>query len=725
MDIFTGKKALCFIALPHHNRILLPIMQALNRRGMEVVFITAAAEGSFEITLNQAGLPYRHALDYANEEVGEQAAAAFRALRPVWQDRVLASEVLQAVPIPIQDKVICSAVENVYCFKRMLEVEKPDLLFALHEINSWGKILGYLSHVYSIPYITFQEGLCYARTSLYRFHTDYSTACIVWGEGDRQVLLAAGCSADKTLALGNIDLWEAREKNTQREAMTATRMALGIDPHKKVILFLMSHANYKPFELARLLNWLRARGDVVAIFKWHPVTGRDIIEMALKNPNGNPFTLSLQDFDTYALLGISEVCVTVGNSTTGIEALVFGKPLIEVRLPDQQYSFADQEVAETALGFEDISHKAEAILTHGLPPERQKKVAQYLAHYFAFQDNRAVERIVEMLAEMLKARADKDNPPLPLADPSTELRTGGERFPCSLILPVDNSPPERLLATLKGIVAHVPSELYEILIVNAAASQQVRELLASLQGDVRVINGEPAWSFAACCNRAAAEARGKYLVFLKPGFVPSPGWLEGLLEVAQEDGRRPTTDNGQQSVVCGPLPVGVVGGRVLNENGLIWHLGVAFDVNQSPFSLYRLLPAEFSGTQKQREFKAVQIPFLVSREQFCRQGGFSLDLVNRFEDIDFCLRIREAGFRVLCAPQSTILRVAASWEPTPQQDQANRFRFYARWTGSLWQDDHRYLKEDGLDYDTLTALYRELASRVAAGAQIALAQMPE
>ena len=31
MNNFSGKKALCFIALPHHNRFLVPIMEALQR----------------------------------------------------------------------------------------------------------------------------------------------------------------------------------------------------------------------------------------------------------------------------------------------------------------------------------------------------------------------------------------------------------------------------------------------------------------------------------------------------------------------------------------------------------------------------------------------------------------------------------------------------------------------------------------------------------------------
>ncbi|NIM04179.1 MAG: hypothetical protein GTN65_00830, partial [Armatimonadetes bacterium] len=91
MGILSGKKVLCFIALPHHNRFLVPIMEALNHEGMEVVYFTAAAEGAFEITLNQANLPYRHVLDYASDAIKERTAKAFRELRQVLQKKILAS----------------------------------------------------------------------------------------------------------------------------------------------------------------------------------------------------------------------------------------------------------------------------------------------------------------------------------------------------------------------------------------------------------------------------------------------------------------------------------------------------------------------------------------------------------------------------------------------------------------------------------------------------------
>ena len=70
-----------------------------------------------------------------------------------------------------------------------------------------------------------------------------------------------------------------------------------------------------------------------------------------------------------------------------------------------------------------------------------------------------------------------------------------------------------------------------------------------------------------------------------------------------------------------------------------------------------------------------------------------------------------------------MVRQSATWRPVAEDEIGNRIRFYSKWTGYLWQDDERYLAEDGLTHDALSALYRELAGRVAYGAKNALANL--
>ncbi|HEY7164347.1 MAG TPA: glycosyltransferase [Candidatus Binatia bacterium] len=691
MNTLAGKKALCFIALPHHNRFLVPIMEALACQGMEIIYFTAAAEGAFEITLNHAGLPYKHLFDYATDATARAVAEGYHELRSVLLTKVLGNRTMQSVPIVIQDKVIRGAVENYHCMNRMLEIEKPALVFALHELNPWGKILGYLSHCHRVPYFTLQEGLYYADLHYYRFHTDYSTACIVWGEECRDVLLRAGCSDDKIYPLGNTHIWNAKQEFTSTDAVLRARAAFNIPANKKIVLFLMSHSNYRAFEAAPFLRWMKERGDVVAVFKWHPVAGQEIVDRAMENLRNEISIINVHDFDTYSLIGASDVCITVGNSTTGLEALVFGKPLVEIRLPDQPYSYSALGVAEQAYGFEDLGPTVDRLLSEGLDQTTAANVEHYLARNFAYRDNATIDRIVDLARESIAAQGSQN----PQFIRPVERIT----IPCSIALPVDNCSREDLLLTLNGIATSSAPELYEVLIVRCTTGGDHDDIFEGLEGDVRIMPGSVEWSYGAACNRAAAQARGKYVVFLKPGMIPQEGWLEGLLEIAEDD-----------------LKIGAVGGQVLNENRLISHVGIAFDVNQSPFPLYRYLPPEFSGAQKTREFRAVEFPFLTSREVFHQFGGFDLTLRNRFEDVDFCLRVGQRDFRTVYTPKSVILRRSdVTWRPAAETDQFNRIRFYSKWAGSLWQDEREYLRADGITHDQLSALYREWALRVAHG----------
>lgn len=691
MNHLAGKKVLCFIALPHHNRFLVPIMEALAARGMEVGYFTAAAEGAFEITLNQAGLSYRHVLDYADDETSQRVRGAMAELRLTLQPKILANPIMQSVPLVIQDKTLRTAMESFHALDRMVEVEKPDLLFALHELNPWGKILGYLSHRYRIPYFTLQEGLYYGDIHYYRFHTDYSTACLVWGEECRQILRRAGCADDKIFAVGNTHIWTAAKHYCADATVAATRQALGIGADKKIILFLMSHSSYNPFEAGKFLRWMKERGDIVALFKWHPATGKDIIERATEKLRGQPGMMSMCDVDTYAAIGASTVCVTVGNSTTGLEALAFGKPLLEVRLPDQLYSYGAIGVAEPVLGFEDMSDKIAALLDAGVAPATAANVERYLASNFAHRDDRTLQRIVDLSEQAVAAR--REGATAPLSSPAAV------RAAVSIILPVEDGSLEPLVRSLEAIAAHSPPDLFEVVLVNCAADGDTRALLASLAGDVTMVDGQRDWNYSEACNQAVRAAAGKYLVFLKPGLLPEPRWLEGLLEAAE----------------AAP-EIGAVAGQVLNANGLLWQVGVAFDVNHSPFALYRLLPREFPGANRQREFEAVEFPLLVRRDRFCQLGGFNADLSNRFEDVDLCLTLRRAGLSVIYTPACVMTRAAASWQPAAATVMLNRIRFYGKWTGWLWQNDGRYLKEDGLTHDSLSALYREFAGRIATGA---------
>ena len=89
-----------------------------------------------------------------------------------------------------------------------------------------------------------------------------------------------------------------------------------------------------------------------------------------------------------------------------------------------------------------------------------------------------MERIIDLVSESLEARGKTDEPRL-------SITTGRETsFACSIVLPVDDCPPQALLVTLASIAEKTAGELFEVIIVDCSTRQETKDLLVALGGDV-------------------------------------------------------------------------------------------------------------------------------------------------------------------------------------------------------------------------------------------------
>jgi len=680
---FKGEKAFCFLALKHHSRFLLPITRVLEQRGMEIKYLTAPAEMPFELTLQDEGLPYSHTQTYADAALGREIDEAYRSVRRQWKEKLMQSPVLHHFTLPIQDKILRMHVDNFYLFRRMFEIEKPDLVLALHELNSWGKMLGYLSHEFRVPLITLQEGLYYAPAAVYRFHTEYSSACLVWGEATRDVLVSSGGSAEKIFVVGNTHLQSVVAKETEPSARQRTKAEINIGTKKKVVTLLMGGLGYdKDFSFpAELLNWLDDHPELILMCKWHPLTNKLAID-EIANALG-PITnfRMLQQFDTYRLLAVSDVCIVFGNSTTGLEALAFGKPLIEVQLTGLDYSFGRQGVAEMVSSLAELPAAVDKILSGHSTADRQQHINEYLWRNLDRLDGKSLDRCVGTIEHMLQSRAPKEN------NQAISLLHGAKDLLCSVIVPL--SSPSVITDTLVGVAENTPAELaYECLIPSTLAPAQRGELINSLGGDVEVLQSNQS-GFASLYNLAAARARGRYLCFLTPGWVPQQGWLAEL--VNQLEGDR---------------EIGIAGGMALFPDGLVAHAGIALDANLSPVLIYRRLPATFPGVHRLRKMRAVMGCLIVRREAFLAAGGFDEIYRGNWCELDFCFRVGLEGWQVAYTPGSLFICLNDQ-DPTFAED---RLRLFAKWVGHLWPDQDSYWAQDHLDPAELSALYQQVLS---------------
>lgn len=721
----NGKKCFCFVALKHHSRFLLPITRMLEAEGVDIRYLTAPAEMPFELTLMEEGLPYTHPFSYLTPEIAEQTEAAYRRVRAAWREKAFSSSILHHFTLPIQDKTLRMQVENFYLFRQMFAQEKPDFVLALHELNSWGKMLGYLSHENKIPCVTFQEGLYYAPAGIYRFHTEYSTACLVWGEATREVLVRSGGSTDKIFVVGNTHLAAAIAQVTHPDVIRETKKDLRLDRNKKVVTILMGGVGYQEgFAFPPdFVAWARETTDCTIICKWHPVTNKTVISNIQEKFGDSAQLRFVQHYDTYRLLAVSDVCVVFGNSTTGLEALALGKPLIEVQIPGLEYSFAAQEVAERVDNLTAVPTAVQQLLATGVPVVRTQKVKDYLDRNLADTlDGRSVERAVDVIAHILTVQDEQRQrwqPSLstpqqvcqkgiPISAPlrqeehtalhhvdryeenSVPTERTQSEYVCSIIIPLQST--VGVEQTLIGIATHTPATLSYECLLSSAHPDDVRQLLSGIQGDIRLLVASRT-SVAHLCNVAARAAKGRYLCFLPPGMVPQAGWLEALLKEIETE----LTPGDSER-----LATGIVGGMALLTNGEVTHAGITFDANCSLSFLYRFLPSTFAGVNKTRVMPAVAGCLLVPREVFLTMNGMDEGFQHRWHDVDFCLQAQVAGWQTKYTPHSVCLVPAQDGDKSA----ADRLRFYGKWVGSLWPNEAAYWQEDGFDNKMLQQLYQ-------------------
>lgn len=221
---------------------------------------------------------------------------------------------------------------------------------------------------------------------------------------------------------------------------------------------------------------------------------------------------------------------------------------------------------------------------------------------------------------------------------------------------------------------------YELLIVadndpETNRKDWLRNVAAIDPQRIRVIDFAGKWHRAAMSNLGAVNARGDYLLFLHGDIaVINPDWLNNMLNHAQ----RPE--------------VAIVGAKQIYANNLIRHAGYILGINGvagEPFyGMDDELAGHMSRLQADQNYTAVSGDFmLVRKEVFIAVDGYDADLA-WFDDIDFCLRVRQLGLLTVWTPYVRGLRQPAKTDV--ENDKALRTEseatMFERWLPLISQD---------------------------------------
>lgn len=230
---------------------------------------------------------------------------------------------------------------------------------------------------------------------------------------------------------------------------------------------------------------------------------------------------------------------------------------------------------------------------------------------------------------------------------------------------------------VSSILAKTDYPNYEILIVdNGSESRATLRYLRKLESDprIRILRDDQPFNFSALNNGAVKSARGELLTLLNNDVeVITADWLTEMVSHAARPG------------------VGAVGARLLYPNGTLQHggiiLGIRGLVGHSHKHVRKNHRGYFCRASLTQAISAVTAACLVIRKEIYKNvGGLDeLNLKVAYSDVDFCLRVREAGYRNIWTPFAELFHhesATRGYEDSPQKQA--RFAKEAAYLQKRW-----------------------------------------
>jgi GT2 family glycosyltransferase len=220
---------------------------------------------------------------------------------------------------------------------------------------------------------------------------------------------------------------------------------------------------------------------------------------------------------------------------------------------------------------------------------------------------------------------------------------------------------------------------FEVIVAtdNRELGAAARHALERLPHTVFDYSASGPFNFSHKVNQAVRSARGEHVLLFNDDLeVTSADWLRPLLELSQ-------------------IPdVGAVGAKLVYPDGRLQHVGILIGVCGLAAHAFHRSPGSttgyFGSVGVVHECSAVTAACLMTRKAVFEQvGGFDEALPVDFNDVDFCLRLRAAGYRIVFTPYAELTHHESASFGRRVQSSVESSRMRERW-GSVLERDPYY-----------------------------------
>ena len=218
---------------------------------------------------------------------------------------------------------------------------------------------------------------------------------------------------------------------------------------------------------------------------------------------------------------------------------------------------------------------------------------------------------------------------------------------------------------------------YEIIIVeNNSEKEETFAYYKKIESDrIKVVYWKGIFNYSAINNFGVKASRGDYLVLLNNDVeVISEDWIEEMLSNCQRK------------------DVGIVGAKLYYPDDTVQHAGIIVGIGGVAGNVFTGLPRKFSGyfhkASIQQDLSAVTAAcMMVKRSVYENMNGLEEKLQVAFNDVDFCLRVRSAGYLVVYDPYVELYHHESKTRGAENtKEKVRRFQSEIEYMRSHWQD---------------------------------------
>ncbi len=243
----------------------------------------------------------------------------------------------------------------------------------------------------------------------------------------------------------------------------------------------------------------------------------------------------------------------------------------------------------------------------------------------------------------------------------------------------------RCLESLREEAARLGTLSLETIVVDNASSDGTQEMMRASFPEVRLIANQDNRGFTGANNQGIAASGGRYLLLLNPDCELMPGALRAMADQMDSDSR-----------------VGVTGPQLLNTDGSHQSSRRRFPTLLTALIESTVLQGYFPHARVLRRYYCEDLPddetrevdwvvgacFMIRRQAIEEVGTLDEGFFMYSEEMDWCFRIKQAGWKVVYLPVARVVHhyARSSSQDLPHQHirfQTSKCRYFAKHHGGF------------------------------------------